>query len=642
MKSACLATALIRCIVFPILLLTSISTLAVPTISAGGPTTFCQGGSVVLTSSPGSSYLWSTGATSQSITVSVAGNYSVTIPGNGTSAAMTITVLQNPIAQIGASGSTTICDGQSVTLSAGAGYITGNAKYYLHSSVSEPWWTNSNIDMMNMTFGTGNWNLVTFDDIIDPNTIFNSGTRFVFLEGSDHGAFDFADFLYFYHSTIENWVNAGGRIFINAAPNEGSNINLYFNGTTLNYAPSTPYRCTTGTAAISHAIFNGPYTPVGTTWISSYFSHAYITGNGLTDLIDGCGTSRLCYKTWGNGLVAFGGLTTANFHSPQPNGNNLRANIFSWVNSSVVSNPALTYLWSTGANTSTISVNTSGTYTATVSTSSGCSGTAGIVVTVNPVQHFSLSYSAGLQFCKGDSIALSCPSASSYHWNTGATTQSIYIKNTGNYFATSHGCSASDTVSAEANFCDFQIAARIFIQGYYRGLGLMQNAIDPNGSPALSDTITMELADINAPHSVLYSSPAILNSDGTCTFHFNTSPVRNSYYVVFKHRNCLESWSANPTSITNSTVSFEPATNASLIYGNNLCNLGDGNFALWSGDLNNDGVIDLIDVHLLESFLSPITIGYTRPDLTGDNCVESADYSVMENNCGENLHVLKP
>jgi hypothetical protein len=48
-------------------------------ISASGPTTFCQGGSVILTSSIASSYLWSTGETTQAITVSISGSYSLTV-----------------------------------------------------------------------------------------------------------------------------------------------------------------------------------------------------------------------------------------------------------------------------------------------------------------------------------------------------------------------------------------------------------------------------------------------------------------------------------------------------------------------------------------------------------------------------------
>jgi len=53
--------------------------IATPTITAGGPTTFCEGGSVTLTSSAGSTYLWSTGATTSSINVTTSGNYTVQV-----------------------------------------------------------------------------------------------------------------------------------------------------------------------------------------------------------------------------------------------------------------------------------------------------------------------------------------------------------------------------------------------------------------------------------------------------------------------------------------------------------------------------------------------------------------------------------
>lgn len=54
-------------------------TLATPTITADGPTSLCAGGSVTLTSSAGTTYLWSTGATSSSIIVNMAGSYSVKV-----------------------------------------------------------------------------------------------------------------------------------------------------------------------------------------------------------------------------------------------------------------------------------------------------------------------------------------------------------------------------------------------------------------------------------------------------------------------------------------------------------------------------------------------------------------------------------
>src|SRR5439155_22473624 len=84
-----------------------------PTISASGPTTFCAGGSVTLTSSSATSYLWSTGATTQSIVVNASGNYSVTVTdGNGcsaSSAATAVTVHALPTPTITAAGPTTFC-----------------------------------------------------------------------------------------------------------------------------------------------------------------------------------------------------------------------------------------------------------------------------------------------------------------------------------------------------------------------------------------------------------------------------------------------------------------------------------------------------------------------------------------------------
>jgi len=98
---------------------------AKPTISAGGATTFCQGGSVTLTSAASTAYLWSTGATTQSITVSTSGSYTVNrINVNGCSAtsnATVVTVNALPAAPtISAGGATTFCQGGTVVLTSAA------------------------------------------------------------------------------------------------------------------------------------------------------------------------------------------------------------------------------------------------------------------------------------------------------------------------------------------------------------------------------------------------------------------------------------------------------------------------------------------------------------------------------------------
>ena len=81
---------------------------ATPTISASGATTFCQGGSVTLTSSSATGNTWSNGATTQSITVSEAGSYSVSVNVGGcdslSSAETTVSVNATPDAGITQSG----------------------------------------------------------------------------------------------------------------------------------------------------------------------------------------------------------------------------------------------------------------------------------------------------------------------------------------------------------------------------------------------------------------------------------------------------------------------------------------------------------------------------------------------------------
>ncbi|MCF8391351.1 MAG: hypothetical protein K9H12_11705, partial [Bacteroidales bacterium] len=103
----------------------TVNALPVATITPGGATTFCAGGSVTLSANAAASYLWSTGATTQDITVTTSSSPTVTITdGNGCvslpSAAEAVTVNALPVATITPSGATTFCDGGSVTLSANA------------------------------------------------------------------------------------------------------------------------------------------------------------------------------------------------------------------------------------------------------------------------------------------------------------------------------------------------------------------------------------------------------------------------------------------------------------------------------------------------------------------------------------------
>ncbi len=102
----------------------TVNNSATTSITAGGPTTFCSGGNVTLTASGASSYLWSTGATTATINVTIAGNYTVSGTSTCGVAIANQTIVVNPLASasITANGPTTFCPGQSVVLNAPAGY----------------------------------------------------------------------------------------------------------------------------------------------------------------------------------------------------------------------------------------------------------------------------------------------------------------------------------------------------------------------------------------------------------------------------------------------------------------------------------------------------------------------------------------
>ena len=96
-------------------------------ISPTGNIVIVQGANAVLTANSGNSYLWSTGSTSQAITVTTAGNYTVTVTdANGCkSAPATSQVsLLSSANLVTANGPTSFCNGDSVKLS--SAFINGN------------------------------------------------------------------------------------------------------------------------------------------------------------------------------------------------------------------------------------------------------------------------------------------------------------------------------------------------------------------------------------------------------------------------------------------------------------------------------------------------------------------------------------
>ncbi|HRG57560.1 MAG TPA: FG-GAP-like repeat-containing protein [Bacteroidia bacterium] len=102
----------------------AINPVEIPTIQAVGETTFCQGNSITLTSSTGSSYTWSNGANTQSVSITQSGSYFVSVMGTCqvyTSDTIDVNVFPAP-APSATGGSVT--NSGSVTLTASGNSLT--------------------------------------------------------------------------------------------------------------------------------------------------------------------------------------------------------------------------------------------------------------------------------------------------------------------------------------------------------------------------------------------------------------------------------------------------------------------------------------------------------------------------------------
>lgn len=176
------------------------------------------------------------------------------------------------------------------------------------------------------------------------------------------------------------------------------------------------------------------------------------------------------------------------------------------------------------------------------------------------------------------------------------------------------------------------------MEGFYQGSGAMTASI----APGVTDTLTVELASAQAPHAVIKSARSPVSLSGQASFSFADVPYASAYYLVVKHRNSLETWSADSVVMSSDTVSYDFTDASGKAFGNNLKPLGDGNFALYSGDINQDGEINATDLMLEDFNASGMLTGYLNGDLTGDAVIESADFSLLENNAYSGLTVIKP
>jgi PKD repeat protein len=195
------------------------------------------------------------------------------------------------------------------------------------------------------------------------------------------------------------------------------------------------------------------------------------------------------------------------------------------------------------------------------------------------------------------------------------------------------------------NTCLVTLNLKAFLEGYYISSNTMSPALLNAGvgnNALLCDSMTVELHQATAPYALAYTYAGVIGTNGllTCTFPGNASG--NAYYIAVKHRNSIETWSANPVTITAQTA-YDFSNAITKAYGNNEASVGNGQYALFSGDINQDGYVDGADYPLFDVDSQNGIYGvYIATDLNGDGYVDGADYPLFDANSQNGIYLVTP
>lgn len=173
----------------------------------------------------------------------------------------------------------------------------------------------------------------------------------------------------------------------------------------------------------------------------------------------------------------------------------------------------------------------------------------------------------------------------------------------------------------------------------------MQGFYNPSTNLLVSDTVRVYLRNSTSPYAVVDSGQVYLNTAGSGTVSFNNAVNGTVYYLQLKHRNSMETWSKSPgQSFVSSALSYDFTTSASQAFGSNMKQVDASpvKFAVYGGDINADGIIDVSDVSLVDNDAFISQAGYVKTDLTGDNFVDVDDVSIVDNNSFASVGIVRP
>ncbi|MBK7763954.1 MAG: SBBP repeat-containing protein [Bacteroidetes bacterium] len=210
-------------------------------------------------------------------------------------------------------------------------------------------------------------------------------------------------------------------------------------------------------------------------------------------------------------------------------------------------------------------------------------------------------------------------------------------------FTNTNGCSNMSTAFVMMDTCTIYLNLKLFLEGYYMSSNTMTPTLLNQGvtsSNSITDAIIVELHNAVAPFQTLATTTTFLYTNGNASCLFSM-PV-GSYYIAIKHRNTVETWSTNPVFINTVPVLYNFTLSSNNAYGANMNEVEPNVWACYTGNVNTDENIDLLDVGLIENDLINYYWGYYSTDLNGDGNIDLLDMSIIDGNVQQFIFSAHP
>ncbi|MBK9226317.1 MAG: SBBP repeat-containing protein [Ignavibacteria bacterium] len=217
---------------------------------------------------------------------------------------------------------------------------------------------------------------------------------------------------------------------------------------------------------------------------------------------------------------------------------------------------------------------------------------------------------------------------------------SISVDISGNVFVTGQSQSNPNYLStilkySPSDFSDNKtLNLTALIQGFYNS----------SSDLMVQDTVRVYLRSSASPYAIVDSAVSILSNTGAGAFIFSNAVNSTNYYIAVKHRNSIETWSNTAQQFTSNSMTYDFTTANTQAYGDNMMQADSSplRFAIFSGDVNQDGTVDATDVSNIDNDASNFVSGYVASDLTGDDFVDGTDFAIADNNAANFVSVAKP